>query len=96
MSSIPDMGSTFRDGRSSRPAWSHGQDRCPSHPTYPAPARYGEVVRARIRPVVVSLPGPDWAEDVGPIAGVEAVVADLQRMPERAADIEVCVPPYLR
>ena len=53
-------------------------------------------MRARIRPVVVSLPGPDWAEDVGPIAGVEAVVADLQRMPERAADIEVCVPPYLR
>lgn len=47
------------------------------------------------RPVVVSLPGPDWVEDVGPLEGVEAAVADLRAPPERAADIEVCVPPYM-
>jgi phosphoglycerate dehydrogenase-like enzyme len=46
--------------------------------------------------VLVSLPALDWVEDVGPIEGIEAVVADLQRRPERAGDIEVCVPPYMQ
>jgi phosphoglycerate dehydrogenase-like enzyme len=47
-------------------------------------------------PVVVSLPALDWVEDLGPLDGVEAVVADLREMPERAGDIEVCVPPYMQ
>lgn len=49
-----------------------------------------------VRPAVVSLPGPDWVDDVGPVDGLELVVADLQQAPERLADIEVCVPPYLQ
>jgi phosphoglycerate dehydrogenase-like enzyme len=46
--------------------------------------------------VVVSVPAVDWTEDVGPIDGVELVVADLQGVPERAGEIEVCVPPYMQ
>ena len=44
--------------------------------------------------VVVSLPDQDWVDDLGPIDGVELVVADLSSVPERT-DIEVCVPPYM-
>lgn len=44
---------------------------------------------------VVSLPGPDWVADVGEVAGLELVIADLRTVPERAAEIEVCVPPYM-
>ncbi|MCA1782685.1 MAG: hydroxyacid dehydrogenase [Intrasporangiaceae bacterium] len=47
-------------------------------------------------PVVVSLPAPDWVQDVGPIDGLELVVADLQEAPDRVAEIEVCVPPYMQ
>ena len=45
-------------------------------------------------PVVVSLPSADWVADVGPSDGLELVVADLREAPERADEIEVCVPPY--
>lgn len=46
--------------------------------------------------VVVSVPEPDWVTDIGPIDGVEFVVSDLGSDPERADEIEVCVPPYMQ
>lgn len=46
--------------------------------------------------VVVSLPDATWVEDIGHIDGAEFVVADLQALPDRHDEIEVCVPPYLR
>lgn len=46
-------------------------------------------------PVRVSLPDESWVADVGPIEGVELVVADLGTVPEHADRIEVCVPPYM-
>ena len=47
-------------------------------------------------PVIVSLPDVDWVEAVGPVDGTELVVADLLGVPDRADEIEVCVPPYMR
>lgn len=44
---------------------------------------------------VVSLPGAEWVRDVGPVGGMELVVADLRSFPDRAEEIEVAVPPYL-
>ncbi|WP_226963437.1 2-hydroxyacid dehydrogenase [Nostocoides sp. F2B08] len=46
--------------------------------------------------LVVSLPDVEWIEAVGPVEGTELVVAGLLDVPERAAEIEVCVPPYMR
>jgi phosphoglycerate dehydrogenase-like enzyme len=47
-------------------------------------------------PRVVSVPDAGWVQDIGPLEGMELVVADLQQVPDRAAEIEVCVPPYLQ
>jgi len=53
-------------------------------------------VSTSVGPVVVSLPGATWVEEIGPLDGLELVVADLHRVPGRAAEIEVCVPPYMQ
>jgi phosphoglycerate dehydrogenase-like enzyme len=53
-------------------------------------------VSTSVSPVVVSVPSADWVTDVGDLDGVELVVADLQQVPDRAAEIEVCVPPYMQ
>lgn len=45
-------------------------------------------------PVVVALPDQSWVADIGPVDGIEPVIADLTGPPARAGDIEVCVPPY--
>ena len=44
---------------------------------------------------VVSLPGQDWADAVGPVTGLEYVVWDMQDAPERADEIRLVVPPYM-
>lgn len=45
--------------------------------------------------VVVTLPDESWIAEVGPVPGVDLVPWALREPPERAADIEVVVPPYL-
>ena len=47
-------------------------------------------------PVCVSLPDPSWVEDLGPLPGVDLVVADLGGVPQDADRIEVCIPPYMQ
>jgi phosphoglycerate dehydrogenase-like enzyme len=44
---------------------------------------------------LVTLPGQEWVDAVGPISGVELAVWDLDSPPDRAEEIRVVVPPYL-
>lgn len=44
---------------------------------------------------LVTLPGPEWVEAVGPISGIELAVWELDGPPARADDVTVVVPPYL-
>ena len=44
---------------------------------------------------MVTLPGQEWVEAVGPISGVELAVWDLEGAPDRADEIRVVVPPYI-
>ena len=44
---------------------------------------------------VVSLPGQDWADAVGPVTGLEYVVWDMRGAPQRGDEIRLVVPPYM-
>jgi phosphoglycerate dehydrogenase-like enzyme len=44
---------------------------------------------------VVTLPDESWADEVGPIHGLEYVPWDLRSEPARAAEVAVVVPPYM-
>src|SRR5690242_18596653 len=44
---------------------------------------------------LVTLPGPEWVEAVGPISGIELAVWELDGPPARADEVTVVVPPYL-
>jgi phosphoglycerate dehydrogenase-like enzyme len=45
--------------------------------------------------VLVTLPGPEWVEAVGPVTGVETAVWDLSGRPQHADEVRVVVPPYI-
>jgi phosphoglycerate dehydrogenase-like enzyme len=44
---------------------------------------------------LVTLPGQEWIDAVGPISGLELAVWDLVGAPERADEVRVVVPPYI-
>jgi phosphoglycerate dehydrogenase-like enzyme len=44
---------------------------------------------------LVTLPGQEWIEAVGPISGVELAVWDLDGPPDRAEEVTLVVPPYI-
>ena len=44
---------------------------------------------------VVSLPGQDWIDDVGPVEGLELIPWELDGPPRRAEEIRLVVPPYM-
>jgi phosphoglycerate dehydrogenase-like enzyme len=44
---------------------------------------------------LVTLPGQEWVDAVGPVSGIELAVWDLDGAPERAEEIRVVVPPYI-
>ena len=44
---------------------------------------------------VVSLPGQDWIDDVGPVEGLELVPWEMDAPPSRAEEIRLVVPPYM-
>ena len=44
---------------------------------------------------VVTLPGQEWIDAVGPVTGLELAVWELDGVPERAEDVRVVVPPYI-
>jgi len=44
---------------------------------------------------LVTLPGPEWLEAVGPVSGIELAVWDLDGVPDRADEVRVVVPPYI-
>src|SRR6476661_9823493 len=44
---------------------------------------------------MVTLPGQEWVDAVGPISGVELAVWELDGVPDRAEEIKVVVPPYI-
>src|SRR5690348_10977432 len=44
---------------------------------------------------MVTLPGQEWVDAVGPISGVELAVWELDEVPERADEVRVVVPPYI-
>ena len=44
---------------------------------------------------LVTVPGQEWVDAVGPVSGVELAVWDLDGVPDRAAEVTVVVPPYI-
>ncbi len=44
---------------------------------------------------VVSLPGQDWIDEVGPVPGLELVPWSMDGPPDRADEIHFVVPPYM-
>lgn len=44
---------------------------------------------------LVTLPGQEWVDAVGPVDGLELAVWDLEGPPDRADEVKVVVPPYL-
>ncbi|NNM45691.1 2-hydroxyacid dehydrogenase [Knoellia koreensis] len=44
---------------------------------------------------LVTLPGQDWVEAVGPVPGLEIEVWDLDGPPSRPEEVRVVVPPYI-
>ncbi len=44
---------------------------------------------------LVTLPGQEWIEAVGPISGIDLAVWDLDGSPDRADEVKVVVPPYI-
>ena len=44
---------------------------------------------------LVTLPGQEWVDAVGPVDGLELAVWDLDGPPDRADEVRVVVPPYL-
>ena len=44
---------------------------------------------------LVTLPGQDWIDAVGPVPGLELAVWDMAGPPERADEVKVVVPPYM-
>jgi phosphoglycerate dehydrogenase-like enzyme len=44
---------------------------------------------------LVTLPGQEWVDAVGPVSGIELAVWDLDGLPDRADDVRVVVPPYI-
>lgn len=44
---------------------------------------------------LVTLPGQDWVDAVGPIPGLELAVWEMDGPPERADEVKVVVPPYM-
>src|SRR6476469_4967278 len=44
---------------------------------------------------LVTLPGQDWVDAVGPVPGLELVVWEMDGPPERADEVKVVVPPYM-
>jgi phosphoglycerate dehydrogenase-like enzyme len=44
---------------------------------------------------LVTLPGRDWVDRVGPISGLELAVWDMTGAPDRADEVRVVVPPYM-
>ena len=44
---------------------------------------------------LVTLPGPEWVDAVGPVSGIELAVWDLDGVPDRADEVRVVVPPYI-
>ncbi|HET8766940.1 MAG TPA: hydroxyacid dehydrogenase, partial [Pedococcus sp.] len=45
--------------------------------------------------VLVTLPGQEWVDAVGPVPGLEVGVWDLSEPHPRAEEVRVVVPPYL-
>jgi phosphoglycerate dehydrogenase-like enzyme len=44
---------------------------------------------------LVTLPGQEWVDAVGPVSGIELAVWDLDGAPDRADEVRVVVPPYI-
>jgi phosphoglycerate dehydrogenase-like enzyme len=44
---------------------------------------------------LVTLPGQEWIDAVGPVSGLELAVWDLDGPPDRAEEVRVVVPPYI-
>jgi phosphoglycerate dehydrogenase-like enzyme len=44
---------------------------------------------------LVTLPGQEWVDAVGPVSGIELAVWDLDGAPDRADEITAVVPPYI-
>jgi phosphoglycerate dehydrogenase-like enzyme len=44
---------------------------------------------------LVTLPGQEWADAVGPVPGLELAVWDMAGPPERADEVRAVVPPYM-
>ncbi|MEP6856548.1 MAG: NAD(P)-dependent oxidoreductase, partial [Pedococcus sp.] len=44
---------------------------------------------------LVTLPGQDWIDAVGPIPGLELAVWEMDGQPARADEVKVVVPPYM-
>jgi phosphoglycerate dehydrogenase-like enzyme len=44
---------------------------------------------------VVTLPGQEWIEAVGPVTGLDLIVWELDGAPDRADEVRVVVPPYI-
>jgi phosphoglycerate dehydrogenase-like enzyme len=44
---------------------------------------------------MVTRPGQEWVDAVGPISGVELAVWELDGVPDRAEEVKVVVPPYI-
>ena len=44
---------------------------------------------------LVTLPGQEWVDAVGPVSGLELAVWELDGGPDRADEVRVVVPPYL-
>ena len=44
---------------------------------------------------LVTLPGRDWVDAVGPVSGLELVAWDMAAAPARADEVRVVVPPYM-
>src|SRR6478672_10130653 len=44
---------------------------------------------------VVTLPGQEWIDAVGPVTGLDLAVWELDGVPDRADEVRVVVPPYI-
>ncbi|WP_270888538.1 2-hydroxyacid dehydrogenase [Pedococcus sp. 5OH_020] len=44
---------------------------------------------------LVTLPGQEWVDAVGPVSGLELAVWELDGPPDRAEEVKVVVPPYI-
>ena len=59
------------------------------------PANAGGNGATVLHMTLVTLPGQEWVDAVGPVSGVELTVWDLDGVPDRADEIRVVVPPYI-